>query len=139
MESSKDDAPLIVLVAEDDTLVRLLASDILADADYQVVEAKDGQEALAILGAKNTVRALLTDVNMPNLDGLVLAEIVRQRWPHIGVVLTSGRPLPSAVPAGARFISKPFKCQDVLQELEAAIAETAAIHASAVEMHDSRQ
>ena len=139
MENLTDDAPLIVLVAEDDTLVRFLASDMLADADYQVVEAKDGQEALAILGAKNTVRALLTDVNMPNLNGLLLAEVVRQRWPHIGVVLTSGRPLPYAVPAGARFISKPFKCQDVLQELEAAIAETAAIHASAVGAHNPKQ
>ena len=138
MESPKDDAPLIVLVAEDDTLVRLLASDMLADAEYQVVEARDGEEALAILGAKNAVRALLTDVNMPNVDGLVLAEIVRQRWPHIGVVVTSGRPLSSTLPAGARFISKPFKCQDVLQELEAVIAETAGIQASAVGAPSSR-
>ena len=128
MECSKDDAPLIVMVAEDDTLVRLLANDMLTDADYRVVEAQDGQEALAILGAKNTVRALLTDVNMPNMDGLVLAEIVRQRWPHIAVVIASGMPRPSRLPAGARFISKPYNCQDVVTQLEAAIAETAPAH-----------
>jgi len=131
MQTSTDDVPLIVLVAEDEALVRLVANEMLTDADYRVVEAHDGQEALAILGAKNTVRALLTDVNMPNVDGLELAKIVRQRWPHIGVVVTSGRPLPSALPAGARFISKPYRYEDVLSELEAVIAETA--HIDAVE------
>jgi CheY-like chemotaxis protein len=129
METSKDDVPLIVLVAEDEALVRLLANEMLTDADYRVVEAQDGQEALAILGTKNTVRALLTDVNMPNVDGLALAKIVRQRWPHIGIVMTSGLPRPSELPVGARFISKPYAYADVLLELEAAIAETAHIQA----------
>ena len=129
MPKSQDCSPVIVLVAEDETLVRLVANDMLTDADYRVVEAQDGQEALAILTAKNTVRALLTDVNMPNVDGLALAKIVRQRWPHIGVVVTSGRPPPSALPAGARFISKPYRYEDVVLELEAVIAETAHIHA----------
>jgi CheY-like chemotaxis protein len=138
METSKEDVPLIVLVAEDEALVRLLANDMLTDADYRVVEAQDGQEALAILGAKNTVRALLTDVNMPNVDGLALASIVRQRWPHIGVVVTSGKPLPSALPAGARFISKPYRYEDVVLELEAVIAETAHIHAGDAGMPSSK-
>lgn len=139
MPDPKDDASVIVLVAEDDLLLRLLANDMLTDADYRVVEAHDGREALAILGAQNTVRALLTDVNMPNVDGLALARIVRQRWPHIGVVVTSGRPMPSGLPDGARFISKPYRYEDVLQELEAVIAETAGLQASAVEMpHPNR-
>src|SRR5688572_22064074 len=98
MPKSDDYSPVIVLVAEDETLVRLLANDMLTDADYRVVEAQDGQEALAILAEQNTVRALLTDVNMPNVDGLALAKIVRECWPHIGVVVTSGRPMPSDLP-----------------------------------------
>ena len=57
MPDPKDDAPVIVLVAEDEALLRLLANDMLTDADYRVVEAQDGREALAILGAQNTVRA----------------------------------------------------------------------------------
>jgi hypothetical protein len=61
---------------------------------------------------------------MPNVDGLALAKIVRQRWPHIGVVVTSGRPKPSGLPAGARFISKPYRYEDVLHELEAVIGPT---------------
>ena len=131
MPSSRDDAPVIVLVAEDETLLRLLANDMLTDADYRVVEAQDGQEALAILGAQNTVRALLTDVNMPNVDGLALARIVRQRWPHIAIVVTSGRPMPAGLPEGARFIGKPYRYKDVLEELEAAIAGTAGMQAGA--------
>ena len=51
MSNSKENAPVIVLVAEDEALVRLLANDMLTDADYRVVEAQDGQEALAILSA----------------------------------------------------------------------------------------
>ena len=137
METSQDDVPLIVLVAEDEALVRLRANDMLTDADYRVVEAQDGQEALAILGAKNTVRALLTDVNMPNVDGLALAKIVQQRWPHIGIVVTSGMPRPFGLPDGARFISKPYRHEDVLLELEAVIAETAHIHAGDARMPSS--
>lgn len=128
MNNLEDVAPLIVLIAEDETLVRLLANDMLTDADYRVVEAHDGQEALAILNAKNTVRAMLTDVNMPNVDGLALAKIVRQRWPHIGIVVTSGMPKPPGLPADVRFISKPYRYEDVLKELELVIAETADIH-----------
>src|SRR5215203_3644102 len=67
MPKSQDCCPVIVLVAEDETLVRLVANDMLTEADYRVVEAQDGQEALAILEEQNTVRAILTDVNMPNV------------------------------------------------------------------------
>jgi CheY-like chemotaxis protein len=132
MSKSEDYSPVIVLVAEDETLVRLLANDMLTDADFRVVEAQDGQEALAILGERNTVRALLTDVNMPNVDGLALAKIVRERWPHIGVVVTSGRLRPSDLPLGTRFISKPYRAEDVVHELEAVIAETAEMQTSSV-------
>jgi two-component system, response regulator PdtaR len=69
MQTSTDDVALIVLVAEDEALVRIVANEMLTDADYRVVEAHDGQEALAILGAKNTVRALLTDVTCPTSMG----------------------------------------------------------------------
>ena len=128
MSNSKDNAPVVILVAEDETLVRLVANDMLTDADYRVVEARDGQEALSILSGQNTVRAIFTDVNMPHVDGLALAKIVRERWPHIGVVITSGKPLLSGLPAGARFISKPYRHEDVLQELKNVITETADMH-----------
>src|SRR5687768_7462054 len=83
------DTAVVVLVAEDETLVRLLANDILNEAGYRVLEARDGQEALTILELHDDVRALLTDVSMPNVDGISLANIVRGRWPHIAIVVGS--------------------------------------------------
>jgi CheY-like chemotaxis protein len=125
MASTDSDSAVIVLVVEDETLVRLLANDILTEAGYRVLEAHDGQEALAILGVHKNVRALFTDVTMPNIDGLSLARIVSERWPEIGIVITSGVPLPSEPPPGARFVPKPFSPKAVLRALETVIAETA--------------
>ena len=124
MPHTSDDPAVVVLVAEDETLVRLFANDILTDAGYRVLEARDGQEALTILQVHPDVRALLTDVTMPNLDGLSLARIVSERWPHVGIVITSALGLPSEPPQGARVVHKPYKPEDMLREIEAAIEET---------------
>ena len=63
---------------------------MLSEAGYRVLEARDGQEALTILEVHADVRAVFTDVTMPTLDGLSLAKIVSERWPQIGILLTSG-------------------------------------------------
>jgi len=117
-----DGGNVVVLVVEDETLVRLLANDILSEAGYRVLEAHDGQEALTILETHGGVRVLFTDVNMPNLDGLSLAKIAAEQWPDIGVVIASGVAEP---PAGCRFLRKPYTADEVVHEVEAAIAETA--------------
>lgn len=123
MTNSEDDCVATVLVVEDETLVRLLANDILTEAGYRVLEARDGQEALTILGVHDAVAAVVTDVTMPNVDGLALAKIVRQRWPSIGVVVTSGLPKPPDLPEGARFIPKPYGPDTVVEVLEAVLAQ----------------
>ena len=120
MSYSDDDTAVVVLVAEDETLVRWFASDMLSEAGYRVREARDGQEALAILEVHDDVRALFTDVNMPHVDGLSLAKIVLARWPHIGVVVTSG----ATEPEGVRFLRKPYAPEALLRAITAAIAET---------------
>jgi hypothetical protein len=79
MTDSDDATAVVVLVVEDETLIRLLANDMLSEAGYRVLEARDGQEALTILEVHADVRALFTDVTMPNLDGLSLAKIVSVR------------------------------------------------------------
>ena len=105
MSNSKENAPVVILVAEDELLVRLLAHDMLTEADFRVVEALDGQEALAILSQQNTVRAIFTDVNMPNVDGLALAKICTGTLaPHRrGDNL---RKAPAVRPAGRRSLFK---------------------------------
>ena len=98
---------------------------MLSQAGYRVLEARDGQEALTILEVHADVRALFTDVTMPNLDGLSLAKIVSERWPQIGILLTSGLVAPSELPNGARFIGKPYGPETVHGEIQAVIAEAA--------------
>lgn len=108
----------IVLVAEDETLVRLLANDILSDAGYRVLEARDGQEALTILEVHENVRVLFTDVDMPNVDGITLSKLVRERWPEIAIVVTSGHAEP---PEGAIFVAKPYSSESVLNAINQAL------------------
>jgi CheY-like chemotaxis protein len=133
MTDSDDGTAIVVLVAEDETLVRLLANDILSEAGYRVLEARDGQEALTILEVHGGVRALLTDITMPNVDGISLANIVRARWPHIGIVITSGA-LPESknlvIPEWARFLRKPYVAEMLLRELQEVVAATAAVEAA---------
>ena len=131
MAITHNGAAVVVLVVEDETIVRLLANDILTDGGYRVLEARDGQEALAVLEVHDGISALFTDVTMPNLDGLTLAKIVQERWPEIRIVMTSGVPRPNPLPDGARFISKPYTSEVLIQELEAALGKTARFVTSA--------
>jgi CheY-like chemotaxis protein len=113
---------IAVLIAEDETLVRMLATEMLEDEGYQVYEARDGREALTILERRgDSVRALISDITMPNLGGLDLAAIVSARWPHIGIVLMSANPpdgLQARLPKGSRFLAKPYTQREMLEALQ---------------------
>ncbi|ANY84427.1 hypothetical protein BB934_40195 (plasmid) [Microvirga ossetica] len=116
--NQNDQQPVVVLLAEDEALVRMMAADVLREeGGFKVVEVVDADEALTVLEATAEVRALVTDVNMPgSLDGFTLARVVKQAWPHIGVVVTSGRMAPGAqeLPSGALFIPKPYRPADLV-------------------------
>jgi CheY-like chemotaxis protein len=114
--------PVVVLVVEDEMLVRMSAADILQDAGYHVVEARDGVEAIALLEMRDDVGVMLTDIAMPNIDGSALVKIVNERWPGVGIVVTSGAiplGLQLDLPPGARFLSKPYTPAKLTQEVEA--------------------
>jgi CheY-like chemotaxis protein len=86
---------------------------------YRVIEARDGQEALAILGLQPNIGLLLTNVLMPSLDGYSLSKIAAERWPDLRIILTSALPPPGELPANARFLPKPYRphaLADVVQE-----------------------
>ena len=110
--------PVIVLLVEDEALVRMMAADVLREeGGFKVVEAANVDEALTVLEATADVRALVTDVEMPgSLNGFTLARVVKQAWPHIGIVVTSGRmaPGPKDLPLGALFMPKPYRPADLL-------------------------
>ncbi|RFC66049.1 response regulator [Fulvimarina endophytica] len=103
--------PQTVLVVEDEPLLRMDVVETLEDAGYDVIEAVDADQALAVLEATDGVGILLTDVYMPgSIDGLELAHRVHREWQGIAIVVVSGHQRFSAdeLPAGALFLSKPY-------------------------------
>lgn len=110
----------VVLVVEDEPLVRMFAVDFVEDAGFDVVEAADANEAVAILEARTDIRILFTDIDMPgSMDGMKLARAVRDRWPPIEIIIVSGhkRPGDDDLPARAVFYSKPYNIDAVTAEL----------------------
>ncbi|MGN7999461.1 response regulator [Sphingomonas sp. 22176] len=101
----------VVLVVEDETFVRMIAADALAESGFQVLEAPDAMEALALL-ERHEVAVVFTDINMPGeIDGLQLADIVAVRFPRVRVIITSGKQWlePEQLPDDSLFLPKPYR------------------------------
>ena len=106
----------LVVIVDDDVFERMGASYMFSDAGYRVLEAENADEALQLFEDNAAVRLLFTDVNMPgSMSGSDLAHQVARRWPEVGVIMTSGRPRPEALPLGAKFHAKPYEPTNVLQ------------------------
>lgn len=107
---------LTVIVADDNEPVRRYLADVLQIAGYEVLLAQDGLDALKLLCARPDVGALITDVEMPRMDGLALARHARQCRAEIGIIYVSGLDhadvVRSAVP-GSTVLSKPCSPRDL--------------------------
>lgn len=111
----------LVLVVEDEPLVRMVAAEGLEDAGFEVLEAESAADALDILNARSDVGVLFTDVNMPgDVDGVELARLVHERWPALRIVVTSGRDhlKKSEIPDEGRFVAKPYRTHEVVHLIE---------------------
>lgn len=100
-----------VLVVEDEMLIRILATDSLQESGFTVLEAADAAEALRILDEHDDVDVLVTDVNMPGpMDGVALAELMHDRRPELGLIITSGRGEfdPADLPTTSLYLAKPY-------------------------------
>src|SRR4051794_9797610 len=117
---SSHDIPVVLLV-EDEPLLRMAAADDLQEAGFHVLEAANADIALAVLEAcSDDVQVLFTDIDMPGtMDGLGLAESVQQRWPHISLLIASAyhRPQPEQIPDDGRFMPKPYRSEDVVRQI----------------------
>jgi len=113
-----------VMVVEDETSVREMTSVVLRRAGYEVTAVSDGAEALErLLGMAAPIDVLVTDVVMPGMSGIDLAERVIDRFPTAGVVLLSGYnaetlDLDRVVRRGAMFLSKPVTSNDLLDAVK---------------------
>jgi CheY-like chemotaxis protein len=114
----------MVLVVEDEALVRLTICEGLASEGYEVLSAATADEAIEILESRNDISTVFTDVEMPgSMDGLKLAAAVRDRWPPINIVVTSGKSRPgnTQMPRNIQFIGKPYQTADVVRAFGAFI------------------
>jgi CheY-like chemotaxis protein len=111
-----------VLIVEDEPLVRLCAVKTVEDAGFEVIEAANADEAIRILESRRDIRVVFTDIHMPgSMDGLKLAHAVRNRWPPIKIIVTSGREKVAEqdLPAGGRFVAKPYDPDEIKDVLRA--------------------
>jgi CheY-like chemotaxis protein len=110
----------VILVVEDDMLLRMHAAEMIEEAGFRVVEAADADEAIRMLESRMDIRIIFTDIDMPgSMNGLKLAHAVAHRWPPIRIVATSGHfnVRDGDLPAGGRFIPKPYRANQVISTL----------------------
>lgn len=123
-----DVLPSVVLVVEDELMLRMRAVDIVEDAGFESVEAINADEAIAILESRDDISCLFTDIQMPGtMDGLKLAHLVHARWPHIKIVLVSGQiaVTEADAPRDSRFFPKPLEIAQMVSELQGMVGSGA--------------
>jgi CheY-like chemotaxis protein len=116
--------PAVVLVVEDEMLLRMRAVDMVEDAGYTSLEAVDAEQAVAILESRSDIVLVFTDIQMPgSMDGLGLAHAVHERWPPIKIILVSGqlKPIDIEIPANSRFFGKPIEAKVMIAQMQSMI------------------
>jgi CheY-like chemotaxis protein len=128
MPNLRPEKPL-VLIVEDEVLVRMLISDVLQDSGFKVIDAKNAEEAMRVLEARPDIQVVFTDVEMPpGPNGYELAQQVSERWPYIQIIISSGRawPSPGEMPDRAVFLRKPWTTAILTQHVQEAADRTKA-------------
>jgi two-component system cell cycle sensor histidine kinase/response regulator CckA len=108
-----------ILLVEDEPAVRQLVSVALQRAGYHVLEAQDGEDALARFDAhEGSIDLLVTDLRMPQMDGIELVRLLRERVPHLKVICVSGYPSTGMNRAVTEhYLNKPFSRAELLDKV----------------------
>jgi len=120
MDARSRKSPTVVLVVEDEPLLRMMAVEAVEEAGFVAIEARNADEAVAVLESRSDISLLFTDIDMPgSMDGLKLAHAVRGRWPPIKILVVSGkvRLRPFELPSSSRFVGKPYHAAAMVEEL----------------------
>jgi CheY-like chemotaxis protein len=107
----------VVLIVEDEPLLRLMAEELIEDGGFDVVSVPDAASAVQILETRLDIRIVFTDIDMPGgMDGIRLAALIRDRWPPIEIVVTSSHVniADHEMPARGVFVSKPYDGQQLV-------------------------
>ena len=110
----------VVLIVEDEALVRMTAVDMIEEAGFAILEATNADKAMLLLEARLNITVVFTDIEMPgSMNGLRLAEAVRGRWPPIKIIATSGDYVVRGgdLPSGGLFLPKPYSSTQISSAL----------------------
>jgi CheY-like chemotaxis protein len=110
----------VVLVVEDEPLLRMMAVDLVVEAGFEALQACHAADAIALLESRTDVCIIFTDIDMPgSMDGLMLAAAARRRWPPIKIIITSGHfdIDRSQIVAPTEFFAKPYVPQEIVEAL----------------------
>jgi two-component system, response regulator PdtaR len=110
----------VVLIVEDETLIRMDAVEMIEAEGFEAIEATGADEAIAVLEQRNDIHLIFTDIDMPgSMDGLRLAHFVKGRWPPIKIIATSGHAkiAESELPDGSRFLPKPYDAATITRAI----------------------
>ena len=105
-----------MLVVEDEAFLLYSIADDLREAGFTVFEASNADQAIHLLETQPDISLLFTDIDMPgSMDGLKLSAAVRDRWPPVKIIVTSGKqqPVRDALPEGGIFLPKPYAPEKV--------------------------
>ena len=126
MNANETPAPTergLVILVEDDAIVRMISAELLRDLHYQVAEAGSGEEAMAVLESASA-DVLITDLNLPGMSGDDLARAARRVSPQIRVIFASGDVSKAPVDRAERayLLRKPYDVKDLAKAMAAVIA-----------------
>jgi two-component system, response regulator PdtaR len=117
---------LVVLVVEDNLVILMGAVDCVVVAGFEALGAGSADEAIRILEGRPDIHLVFTDVGMPGtMDGIKLAHYIRDRWPAVKLIVTSGKITvdESHLPVGARFFSKPYNDSAIVEAMMGMLSE----------------
>jgi two-component system, response regulator PdtaR len=126
MDTAKTET--LVLLVEDEVLLRMDAAEFLETEGFAVIESTNGEHASTVIRDHANIHVLFTDVHLPGaLNGVELAHLARRRWPSIAVLIVSGRALPreAEMPLGSRFLEKPYAQHVVVRHIRDLIKRAA--------------
>ena len=107
----------VVLVVEDEALLRLDTMEMVENAGFAAISADNAAQAIVILENRTDVRIVISDIDMPQgINGLKLAALIRNRWPPIELILVSGHTHPEAheLPERTLFFAKPYRPEEIV-------------------------
>jgi CheY-like chemotaxis protein len=113
-----------ILVVDDEPLIRLLLTRSLSQLQHQVVQAQDGLDALQCIEHHRNFDLVITDIRMPQMDGIELLIILRHHYPALPVLVLSAYPdyFPVALhDSAANLLQKPFTRQQLIETVHSTL------------------